>query len=166
MIAEIRSVLSLWMSEVISSEDVVTWADRMILAIDEPLEALFDLSRGPGEYMRIPASEVPKPERLSFLDEFAIRASALNPSVSSELERFIDWASQACLGEDLNACEVHFSYGLFFLYIEGDDVEGAKIHVRNALPELLETCRDRAAPFWKAYAQQAVAADRPKAGSG
>jgi hypothetical protein len=90
----------------------------------------------------------------------------LNPSESSELERFIDWASQACLGQDLSAREVHCSYHLFFLYIEGDDVEGAKIHAREALPELLETCRERAAPFWKAYAQQAVAADRPKAGSG
>jgi hypothetical protein len=165
MIAEIRSVLSLWMAEAISSEDVVAWADRMILAIDEPHEALFDLSRGPEEYMRIPSSEVPKPEPLSFLDEFSIRASVLDPSVSSELERFIDWASQTCLGQDPSAREVHYSYRLFFLYIEDDDVEGAKIHARQALPELLEACRDRAAPFWKAYAQT-VAADRPKSGSG
>jgi hypothetical protein len=64
------------------------------------------------------------------------------------------------LGEDLNACEVQFSYQIFFLYIEGDNAEGAKIYASGQLPELRERCRDRAAPFWKAFAQQSVAADR------
>jgi hypothetical protein len=155
MIEEIKSVLSLWMVGAISSDDVVAWADRLILAIDEPHEALFELSRGPEEYMRIPSSEVPKPERLSFLDEFSIRASALNMSAPEELESFVDWASRACWGQDQNAWEVHLSHRLFF-YIEDDDVEGAKNYTRRALPARLDACRNRAAPFWIAYAQQSV----------
>jgi hypothetical protein len=161
MNAEIKSVLSLWIAEAISSDDVVAWADRMILANEEPHEALFELSlKGPEKYLVIPSSEVPHPEHLSFLQEFSIRTSRMNLSVSAELERFVEWASQACLGQDMNAREVLFSYDLFFLYVEYDDIEGAKIRAQEGLPELLESCRSRAAPFWIAYAQQAVAADR------
>jgi hypothetical protein len=167
MSSALKSVLSLWVSAAISSDDVVAWADRMIMASEEPDEPLFELSlKGPESYMKIPSSEVPHPERLSFLQEFSIRASRINLSAPLEIEQLVKWVSKTCMGQDLAEREVRFSYEIYFLYVEGTDMECAKAYVRDNLPRLLSGCRIRAEPFWSTYAQQAVAADRAKPHAG
>jgi hypothetical protein len=157
----LTSVLSLWISDAISSEDVVAWADRLIMATEVPSEPLFELSlKGPEDYLKLPSSEVPHPEPLSYLQEFSIRTSKVNLSSPSEVERVVKWIAGTCLGEDLGEPEVRFSYEIYFFYVEKNDMVGAKKHVLGKLPDLLPTCRNRAAPFWNAYAQQSAAADR------
>ena len=160
----IKRVLALWRLGLLSSAEVVAWADRMIMNSNEIGEAITELSlKGPERCRELPRADFPHPDPLSFLDAFSLRVSALDTSSVPELCRFVEWLSRACMGEELSVLEVKFGYYVEHLWGDCNDMQAAASYVRQHLPEFLQRCKERAAPYWSAYAQPALQADSPDA---
>ena len=116
--------MALWKEAYFSEQEVIAWADSEILKSESDIEdSLIELSlKGPVYCSKLPSYEFPRSRELSFSERFAVRLETLNWSSEKAIMEFIDWASRASLGEDLNIPEVLFGYLLDeeFCYDEGN----------------------------------------------
>jgi len=145
----IENTLALWMSGLLSSDEVATWAAREITRRDQPPMELFDLvSDGPEKCMKRAEFDFPpRPSQLTYLQAFAVRAVVLDLASDESLNEFANWAARSCMGEDLDNPVVQLGYQLDHLLDDCEDPEVAKPLVRTELPSLLGYCRSVAAPY-------------------
>jgi len=152
MAFSMERVLALWRVGLLSEGEVIDWADRRILAVEPPSDALVELSlHGPQKYLNLPAADFPRLESLSFEEEFSLRASALDLASNPEGQSFVRWLAGACMGRDLAEPEVALGYRVDHLWNDCDDMPAAIAFLRENLPALLPQCRARSAPFWAAF---------------
>lgn len=110
----IKETLDLWVSGLLTAQDVTEWAGREIARLDDPPAELIDLAiDGPEACLkRAECDFPPRATKLSHADEFAVRAVALDPSDAEAVRAFADWASRFCMGQDLSDSFVALGYQL------------------------------------------------------
>jgi hypothetical protein len=145
----IEQTLALWVTSLMTSDEVIQWASKEVARLDQPPMELFDLvSDGPERCLKRSTSDfAPRPTHLSFVEEFAVRACALSFDSDEAVLKFADWASRRCMGEDLSNQMVKFGYHLDHLLDDCQDQPAAKALVREELPALIPQCNPIAAPF-------------------
>lgn len=145
----IEDTLSLWVSGLLTAQEVVGWANGEIARIDVPPSELIDLSMdGPEVCLKRAQSEFPpRVRQLSYADEFALRAARLDLMADEAVHSFAEWASRRCLGEDLADPWVRLGYELDHLLCDCQDYSAAAERVRAELPALLPRCRQTAARY-------------------
>jgi len=142
----IEDTLSLWVSGLLTAEQVTDWAGLELARLDHPPAELIDLvTDGPETCLkRAQADFPPRATRLRYVDEFALRAAALDLAAEDAVQGFADWASRRCLGEDLADPLVQLGYQLDHLLCDCQDGAAAMALVRDDLPSLLPRCRQMA----------------------
>jgi hypothetical protein len=140
-----NEVIAAWEAGFLTDRQVADWAERLLLAIEDAAAIppwLLDLvERGAAACIELPGWY---PEPLSYLDQFAVRASRLQLEITADVEEFARWASRYAISEDLALPEVHFGYVLDHLLDDCRRMDLAVEHVRKELPPMLEACRVRA----------------------
>jgi hypothetical protein len=141
--------LTLWEIGLVSEADLVAWADAQILEQENPSDELFEISlHGPAWCLKWEARELTtRPVQLTFIEEFSLRACALNLASDRAATRCVDWASRLCMGEDLAQPEVRLGYDLDHLSADCQDMPAAIRLLREKLPALMPHCRTVATPF-------------------
>ena len=141
--------LTLWDIGLVSEADLVAWADAQILEQENPSDEFFEISlHGPAWCLKWEARELmTRPVQLTFLEEFSLRACALNLASDPSATRFVDWASRFCMGEELKQPEVSLGYHLDHLSADCGDMPAAIRLLREKLPALMPHCRSVATPF-------------------
>jgi hypothetical protein len=149
-----ENTLALWVSGLLTSDQVTEWAWHEIARLDEPPQELFDLaSDGPERCLKRAAHEFPpRPTKLSYVEEFSLRALATSFDSNESVLHFAEWASRHAMGEDLTQPFVNLGYQLDHLLDDCQDRAAAKALVRETLPPLLPQCQVIAAPFNEAAA--------------
>lgn len=145
----IEDTLCLWVSGLLTAQQVVEWAGGEIARLDHPPTELFDLAGdGPEVCLkRAIADFPPRATKLSYADEFAVRAAGLDLACDDAVHRFADWASRSCMGEDLADSLVALGYQLDHLLCDCQDKHAATALVRVELLGLLPRCRQIAARY-------------------
>lgn len=145
----IEDTLAMWVSSVLTSDEVILWASNEIARLENPPMELFDLvSDGPEQCLKRSSSDFsPRPVRLSFAQAFSVRAISLDLNSEHSVLVFADWASRQCMGEDLSDPIVSFSYHLDHLISDCDDKAAAVKLVHDKLPSLLTQCLEIARPY-------------------
>lgn len=134
---QIQVITSLWREGFYSSEEVVTWADRKILELDDLPEALMDLSlKGPEQCLKQPITEFPLPLALNFVQRFSLKVAKLELTSNREVENFIRWASVEAMGHDINLPEVYFCYYLESVW--NTSMSPAKDYLYEKWPKIFE----------------------------
>ena len=143
------NTLALWVSGLLSSEEVVSWASREVSRLEQPPTELLDLlTDGPEKCLkRAQIDFAPRPEALTYVQAFSVRALKVTLGSDQSLVQLAQWASRACMGEDLSHPFVELGYRLDHLIGDCDDAEGAMELLRSELPQLLAHCRSVAAPY-------------------
>ncbi len=138
----IKDTLDLWVSGLLTTQEVTEWAGREIARLDEPPAELVDLAiDGPEVCLkRAECDFPPRATKLRYVDEFAVRAVALDLSVTEAVRKFADWASRACMGEDFSDSLVALGYQLDHLINDCQDEGAARDLLRAELPNLLPRC--------------------------
>lgn len=134
----IIAALTLWQMGLTSSDDVIAWADTEIVRSDVPTQELIDLSLdGPATCLK-QAEHVfpPRPIRLSYQDEFRLRAIFVDLNSEEDTFQFVDWASRHCMGQDLSIELVILGYQFDHFICDCSDREGAIALAREKLPAL------------------------------
>jgi hypothetical protein len=87
----LENTLALWVSGLLSSEDVVAWAGKEIIRLEQPPMELFDLvSDGPEKCLKRAEFDFPpRPTRLNYLQAFSVRAVSLNLASPEREKRFL-----------------------------------------------------------------------------
>ncbi|WP_417706560.1 hypothetical protein [Rheinheimera aquimaris] len=136
---QIQVITSLWREGFYSSEEVVTWADRKILELDDLPEALMELSlKGPERCLKKPIYEFPQPLNLDFVQRFSLKVVKLSLESDKEVEDFIRWASVEAMGEDINLPEVYFCYYLEDIWQDEGNMLPPKNYLKKQWPQILE----------------------------
>jgi hypothetical protein len=150
----LENTLALWVSGLLSSQDVIAWASREVARLEQPPMELFDLlTDGPEVCLkRAQADFSPRPQRLGYLEAFSVRALSVNLPSDQAVEQFVDWAARNCIGEELSHPIVQLGYQLDHYLHDCQDMQGAAALVRKELPSLLGVCRAFAAPYAEAEA--------------
>jgi hypothetical protein len=145
----LENTLALWVSGLLSSEDVVAWAGKEIIRLEQPPMELFDLvSDGPEKCLKRAEFDFPpRPPRLNYLQAFSVRAVSLNLASEEAVQQFASWAARSCMGGDLSNPLVQLGYQLDHFLDDCRDTEGAKTLVRTELPSHLDYCKSLAAPY-------------------
>lgn len=145
----IEHTLALWVSGLLTSDQVVAWAWSQVARLDEPPPELFDLANdGPELCLKRAEHDFPpRPAKLSYIQEFSLRALATLPESDESVLHFADWAARHAMGEDHSHPFVSFGYRLDHLLEDCQDRAAAKALVRDELPPLLPRCQALAAPF-------------------
>ncbi|MEK8034863.1 hypothetical protein AACH06_28935 [Ideonella sp. DXS29W] len=103
---------------------------------------------GPEKYLKRPEFEFSaRPAALSYLQEFSLRAVALDLESPEACRQFADWAACHAMGQNLDLAEVSFGYQLDHLLEDCRDSAAAIALVRSELPSLLPQCKVISAPF-------------------
>lgn len=134
----IVAALTLWRMGFTSSEDVIAWADMEIVKSDVPTQELIDLSfDGPAACLN-QAEYVfpPRPIRLSYQDEFLLRAIFVDLNSEEDTFQFVDWASRHCMGQDLSIEVVILGYQFDHFICDCNDRAAAIALTREKLPAL------------------------------
>jgi len=144
-----RIALGLWNTGLVSQDALIAWVDGRIRASDTPSSDLLDLSwYGPVVCLKRPEFEFPaRPIRFTFVEEFSLRALALDISDDLDAAQFVAWASHCCMGEDLAQPEVSLGYQLDHLCCDCDDKPSAVRLLRVELPRLMPQCHAHASVF-------------------
>ncbi len=153
----IKDTLDLWVSGLLTAQDVTEWAGREIARLDDPPAELIELAiNGPEVCLkRAQCDFPPRAMKLRYVDEFAVRAVALDLSAPEAVRAFADWASCSCMGEDLSDPMVVLGYQLDHLLCDCQDEDSAEQLLRAHLPDLLPRCR-RAAERYSCVEQGAT----------
>lgn len=142
-----QSLLAAWDAGLLTDEQIVAWADSNVAAIDAldiPVW-LSDLSiYGPARCWQFSESDFLPRQCLGYPERFAIRASRLNLQDSAAIREFVLWVSDACHGQDIDACGVRFGYNVDHLLNDCNQIGHAMQYVRQEVPKLLEECRSLA----------------------
>ncbi len=135
----ISDMLALWKVGQVSSEELVSWADRVIQQTDQPSCELIELSAyGPETCLRRPIDEFAvRPTELSYRQEFALRAVKLDGSDSALLS-FAAWARTGWECEDFSDPIVKIGIWLDHYF---DDPQGLLAMLRSELPALMDECK-------------------------
>lgn len=138
----IKDTLDLWVSGLLTDQDVTEWAGREIARLDAPPAELIDLAiAGPAACLKRAQGDFPpRATKLRYVDEFAVRAVTLDLSAADAVRTFADWASRSCMGEDLSDPLVVLGYQLDHLLCECKDEDAAERLLRAELPDLLPRC--------------------------
>ncbi|WP_061537396.1 hypothetical protein [Collimonas arenae] len=134
----IVAALTFWQMGFTSSEDVIAWADTEILKSGIPAQEMIDLSLdGPATCLK-QAEYVfpPRPIRLSYQEEFRLRALFVDLNSEEDTLQFVDWASRHCIGLDLSTELVILGYQFDDLIFDCNDRAGAIALAREKLPAL------------------------------
>lgn len=134
-----RHVLAVWQEQLITSRQVVRWADRAIeeAAAGQIPPWLFDLSgQGPDVCLKRPSSEFVEVPDLEFAMRLAIRAKMLDATNRAQVASFVTWLSRTCIGEDLSRPEVQFGYQVDHLWADCGRMDLAQQLVRQQLPAI------------------------------
>ncbi len=139
----INIALTLWQMGLVSVDRLVAWADAQILDQANPASELFELSlHGPTACLKLPEYEFPpRPLELTFTEEFALRAEALDTNSCASASEFVKWASRRCMGENLEEPEVALGYQLDHLSCDCNDMSAALRLLQEELPRLMPRCR-------------------------
>jgi hypothetical protein len=138
----IKDTLDLWVSGLLTAQDVTEWAGREIARLGDPPAELIDLAiDGPEVCLkRAECDFPPRATKLRYVDEFAVRAVALGLSDAEAVRAFAHWASRSCMGEDLSDPLVVLGYQLDHLICDCQDERAAEELLRADLPNLLARC--------------------------
>jgi hypothetical protein len=138
----IKDTLDLWVSGLLTAQDVTEWAGREIARLDDPPAELIDLAiDGPEVCLKRAQCDFPlRATKLRYVDEFAVRAVGLDLSAAGAVRMFADWASRSCMGEDLSDPLVVLGYQLDHLLCDHQDEDAAEQLLRADLPGLLPRC--------------------------
>lgn len=145
----IKRILTLWNIGLISSDEVIAWADEQILASRCPAYELLELSTdGPEACLKRPEYEFyVRPFSLSFVEELSALALATDTSSDAAVLELARWAAYHAMGEDLDDPFVMFSYRLDHLLDDCNDPSGAIQLLRDQLPLMLPRCQSIAVPL-------------------
>ena len=145
----IENTLSLWVSGILTSAEVIAWAERQIIRLDAPPMELIDLMMsGPQACLKWAQSDFPPRARsLEYDEAFSVRALLLSLESDAAVLDFAVWAADACMGEVLTNPMVKLGYVLDHHINDCRDYDGAMALVRTELPKLLNTCKIIAEPF-------------------
>lgn len=139
--SKISTIIGIWKEGILSSDDVIRWADEQILEIDCPGEPLIELSlKGPAECTKRPSYEFPDGRIFSFRERFALRVVNLNLDDESEVNEFIEWLTRDCMGENLDFPEVSLGYHVDHYAWDCDDKPLAIRHLKKEMSMLLPKC--------------------------
>ncbi len=135
----ISIIVALWCEGYFTDDEVVSWADKEILAQDdEVFDPLIELSlKGPSRYLKLPSYEVPQKMEFTFQERFALRLSKLNRDSLGDVKQFITWAARTSMGEDHEVKEVLFGYQLDH-YLDYDDIDPV-VHFERNIHEYVES---------------------------
>jgi hypothetical protein len=141
-------------SSLLTSDQVTEWAWSEITRLEEPPQELFDLaSYGPERCLKRAVHDFPwRPSKLSYIQEFSLRALATSLDSHESVLHFAEWASRHAMGEDLSQPFVGLGYQLEHLLDDCQDQAAATALVRDELAPLLPHCQAIAAPFREAVA--------------
>lgn len=134
-----RYVLAAWQERLITTKQVVRWADGAIGATaEQPIPRwLLDLSaEGPEVCRRRPSSDFLDVPDFGFGMGLAIRSSMLDKTDAAQMASFVSWISRACIGEDLSQPEVQFGYQVDHLWCDCSRMDLAQDLVRDQLAAL------------------------------
>ncbi len=145
----IKRLLTLWELDLVSSEEVIGWADEELLKIDEPSQELMDLSLdGPEKCLRRAEYEFPaRPTKLDYCAEFSFRVMAIDLASSSSCLKFADWALRHAMGESLGLPEVSLGYHLEHLIGDCHDSDAAIELIRQEIPRFRPKCAEYVREF-------------------
>lgn len=139
-------VLAVWDAGFLSDEQVSDWAERVLMALQDPSQIpswLLDLvERGPDGCREL--AGFGWPGRLDYRSQFSLRAVALDLASDDAVSEFAAWAARACIGEDLDDPVVQIGYHLDHLVDDCRRMDWAAAQVREDLPAVLGACRARA----------------------
>lgn len=154
----IERVVALWRMQFLSDEEVVAWADHLILESECAPQELIDLSLyGPAQCIRKSDAEFPAASALlSYSTEFALRASALSISSNESVLAFCKWCARSVIGEELKIPEVSFGYQVDHLLYDCCLEEDAIEYVRRELPRLLPNLAAVVTPFLEVLPNQLI----------
>ncbi|EDY85239.1 hypothetical protein VDG1235_4874 [Verrucomicrobiia bacterium DG1235] len=134
----IPTAIALWQLKLLTSEEVVTWADQQILADDRSSEEMIDLStRGPEECSMLQAHQFPPAREFTFEELCLLKLGTIKLENRKEKEVFIDWISRACIGKNLKDRFVSFGYQLDHLVDDCRDMDAAIRLFESELPGLI-----------------------------
>jgi len=137
----ISIVLGLWSEGFFSESDVISWADKSILEMDDDIyDPLIELSlKGPGKCVKKPSYEFPSAKVFSFRERFAIRLTKLDLSNHEDIKQFVTWVARNAMGEDHDIPEVRFGYQLDH-YLDYDEIDPI-VHFERNVHEYLESSK-------------------------
>jgi hypothetical protein len=140
LLSDGQYVLAAWQEQLVSSRQVVSWADRAIEEA-EPGQIppwLFDLSgQGPEVCLKRPSYDFVDVPDLEFAMRLAIRAAMLDPTNRAQVTSLVHWLSRTCIGEDLSRPEVQFGYQVDHLWADCGRLDLAQELVREQLPAIV-----------------------------
>lgn len=139
----IPTVIALWQLRLLTSEQVVAWADQQISNGDPASDDLIELStRGPDECSILQAHQFPPAKVFSFEDLCLLKLGTIDSKNRKEKEVFVDWISRACMGRDLKDRFVSFGYRLDHLVDDCRDMSAAIDLLKSELPQFMKEARD------------------------
>lgn len=135
----ISIIIGLWSEGFFSESEVISWADKSILEIDDDIyDPLIELSlKGPAKCMKSPSYEFPSSKEFSFRERFAIRLTKLDLANHEDVKRFVTWVARNAMGEDHDIPEVQFGYQLDH-YLDYDEIDPV-VHFERNVPKYMES---------------------------
>lgn len=132
----IEQVLTLWDQGLVTSDDVVGWADRRIGAMDRPPIEIIELSAdGPAACVRRDVRDFPlRPLPLSFQEAFAIRALVLDLADDEAVLGFARWAGHRSWSGPMDT-------DFFMTHHELSDAIGY-VATQESVPDLMRIVRE------------------------
>jgi hypothetical protein len=143
----IEIALSLWEIGLASETAVADWADAQILALEHPSAELIELSVNGVKLCLNRNSIESRSIKLTFIEQFYLKAHLLDLACDRSAEDFIAWVSRNCWGENLEHPALLLSYQLDHLYCDYDDLSMAIQLLRSEFPALLPDCSKIASTF-------------------
>ncbi|MFS1422202.1 hypothetical protein [Shewanella sp. 10N.286.48.B5] len=145
----IPAIMAIYQEGFLKDEEVVSWADKKIMAEAEPFDFYYMLSlKGPKYCLAKPSHEFPLPKSLTYSERFALRASALDMTSKAECENFRRWVASASLGEDLEKPEVIFGYYIDEDFFCTDNHVKGLAYFNKELPQLITQTKHLAEALW------------------
>jgi hypothetical protein len=144
-----QSILAAWKAGLLSSSDVVAWADQKITDTEETAALpswLLDLAlHGPEKCWLLPEAEFVARTHLDFPILFACRVARLDMGDTRKVEEFARWIARSSLGEDHTMPEVMLGYQVDHLWRDCDRMDLAVDLLRAELPVFASKSREIAA---------------------
>jgi hypothetical protein len=97
----IEIVLTLWEIGLASETAVTDWADAQILTLEHPSADLIELSANGVKLCLNRNSIDSRSIKLTFIEQFSLKAHLLDLACDRSAEDFIAWVSRNCWGENL-----------------------------------------------------------------
>ena len=147
--SNISTMIGLWGIGLLTSEEVVTWADPQLILSETPAYAMTGLSlKGPQKCTQLPNVDFPPAREFSFLERLALSLHATDPKSDQSLANFAQWLADAGMGGDLSLPEIQLAYELEHDICVNEDMPHALHTLRENLPWLMAKHQPVAAAIW------------------